>query len=109
MPRPGDVSVYGATVLSNNDDGDRNIFVSTGVPVNTVGQDGDIWLTYTSAQVSMSHGYVKTPGGWQVASAYYVKVAGVWRPVTNTYVRVNGIWKQSCPAAAPWPRPPTTA
>ena len=54
----------------------------------------------------MSHGYVKTPGGWQVASAYYVKVAGVWRPVTNTYVRANGIWKQSFPAAAPPPPPP---
>ena len=49
MPRPGDISVNGATVLSSNDDGDRNIFVSTGAPVNTVGQDGDIWLTYTSA------------------------------------------------------------
>ena len=49
----------------------------------------------------MSHGYVKTPGGWQVASAYYVKVAGVWRPVTNTFVRANGIWTQSFPAAAP--------
>ena len=54
----------------------------------------------------MPHGYVKTPGGWQVASAYYVKVAGVWRPVTNTYVRANGIWKQSFPAAAPPPPPP---
>jgi len=57
----------------------------------------------------MPHGYVKTPGGWQVASAYYVKVAGVWRPVTNTYVRANGIWKQSFPAAPPPPPPPPPA
>jgi hypothetical protein len=49
MARKGDVTVYGPTVLQTNDDGDRNIFVSTGAPVSTVGQDGDIWLTYTSA------------------------------------------------------------
>jgi len=37
----------------------------------------------------MSHGYVKTPSGWQTASAYYIKVGGVWKVVTNTYVKNN--------------------
>lgn len=49
MARKGDVTVYGPTVLTNNDDGDRNIFASTGAPSSQLGQDGDIWLTYTSA------------------------------------------------------------
>jgi hypothetical protein len=47
MPRPGDFTVYGPTVITNNDDGDRNIFVSTGDPVSSAGQNGDIWLKYT--------------------------------------------------------------
>ena len=54
----------------------------------------------------MSHGYVKTPSGWQAASAYYIKVDGVWKAVTNTYVKANGVWRQSFPAAPPPPPPP---
>ena len=54
----------------------------------------------------MSHGYVKTPSGWQAASAYYVKVDGVWKAVTNTYVKNNGVWRQSFPATPPPPPPP---
>lgn len=48
MPRPGDLTIYGATILTNNDDGDRNIFVSTGEPTAAIGQNGDIWLKYTA-------------------------------------------------------------
>ena len=46
MPRKGDITVHGPTVLTNNDDGDRNIFVSTSAPNNALGQDGDVWLQY---------------------------------------------------------------
>ena len=49
MPRKGDVQVYGPTVLTNNDDGDRNIFVGTTDPNATTGQDGDIWLKYSAS------------------------------------------------------------
>lgn len=48
MPRKSDITVYGPTVLPNNDDGDRNILTSTTDPVNTIGQEGDIWLKYTN-------------------------------------------------------------
>ena len=48
MPRPGDLTIYGPTVIANNDDGDRNIFVSTGEPIAAAGQNGDIWLKYTA-------------------------------------------------------------
>lgn len=46
MPRKGDVQVYGPTVLTNNDDGDRNIYASTADPTSAQGQDGDVWLKY---------------------------------------------------------------
>ena len=46
MPRKGDIQVYGPTVLPSNDDGDRNIFVSSSTPSSTDGQDGDIWIQY---------------------------------------------------------------
>ena len=46
MPRKGDVTVYGPTVFTTNDDGDRNIFVSTELPTTSQGQNGDIWLIY---------------------------------------------------------------
>lgn len=49
MARKGDILVYGPTILPSNDDGDRNIFVSTADPVATTGQDGDVWLKYTLA------------------------------------------------------------
>jgi hypothetical protein len=47
MPRKGDITVHGPTILTNNDDGDRNIFASTAVPNNAQGQNGDIWIRYT--------------------------------------------------------------
>lgn len=47
MPRRSDLTVYGPTVLTTNDDGDRNIFASTEVPDNALGQNGDIWIRYT--------------------------------------------------------------
>jgi hypothetical protein len=46
MPRKGDVQVYGPTILPNNDDGQRNIFVSVNAPTSTDGQEGDIWIQY---------------------------------------------------------------
>jgi len=47
MPRPGDIQVYGPTILTNNDDGLRNIYVSTVAPTSAVGQEGDIWIQYS--------------------------------------------------------------
>lgn len=46
MPRAGDIHVYGPTILTTNDDGDRNIFVSTVAPQSTDGQNGDVWIVY---------------------------------------------------------------
>lgn len=46
MPRPGDIQVYGPTILPNNDDGQRNIFVSASAPTSGDGQEGDIWIQY---------------------------------------------------------------
>ena len=47
MPRKGDITVHGPTILPNNDDGDRNIYVSTAAPSATDGQNGDIWIRYS--------------------------------------------------------------
>lgn len=47
MPRKGDVQVYGPTILTTNDDGDRNIFASTATPTSADGQNGDIWIRYS--------------------------------------------------------------
>lgn len=47
MPRKGDITVHGPTILPSNDDGDRNILVSVNAPTSTDGQDGDIWIRYT--------------------------------------------------------------
>lgn len=49
MPRKGDIQVYGPTILPSNDDGDRNILVSTSDPTSNLGQDGDVWLKYSIA------------------------------------------------------------
>ncbi len=46
MPRKGDVQVYGPTILTTNDDGDRNIYVSTAAPTSADGQNGDVWIVY---------------------------------------------------------------
>lgn len=46
MPRKGDIQVYGPTILTSNDDGDRNIYVSTSAPTSGQGQDGDVWIQY---------------------------------------------------------------
>lgn len=47
MSKKGDVKVYGPTVFTTNDDGDRNIFASPDAPTASQGQDGDIWIRYT--------------------------------------------------------------
>ena len=47
MPRKGDIQVYGPTILPSNDDGQRNILVSTLAPSASDGQDGDIWIQYS--------------------------------------------------------------
>lgn len=41
------IKVYGPTILVNNTSGQRNILVSTSLPLPTDGQDGDVWLKYT--------------------------------------------------------------
>ncbi|CAB4128632.1 hypothetical protein UFOVP225_49 [uncultured Caudovirales phage] len=46
MARPSDVTSYGTTILPSNDDGQRNIFVSTAAPTSTDGQNGDVWIVY---------------------------------------------------------------
>ena len=46
MARKGDIQVYGPTILPSNDDGQRNIFVSTSAPTSTDGQNGDVWIVY---------------------------------------------------------------
>jgi hypothetical protein len=46
MPRKGDIQVYGPTILVSNDNGARNIFVSSSAPTSAQGQDGDIWIQY---------------------------------------------------------------
>ena len=48
MPRSGDIQVYGPTILTSNDDGDRNIYVSVATPNTGDGQPGDIWIQYTA-------------------------------------------------------------
>ena len=48
MPRKSDITVHGPTILTSNDDGDRNIFASTSLPDNAIGQNGDIWIRYTA-------------------------------------------------------------
>jgi len=40
--------VYGATILSDNTLGQRNILISTSAPSSTDGRDGDVWLQYTA-------------------------------------------------------------
>jgi hypothetical protein len=46
MARPSDITAYGSTILTSNDDGQRNIFVSTSAPASTDGQNGDVWIVY---------------------------------------------------------------
>jgi len=47
MPRKSDITVYGPTILPNNDDGQRNILVGTSAPTSSQGQDGDIYIQYS--------------------------------------------------------------
>lgn len=49
MPRKSDITVHGPTILPSNDDGDRNILVSTGTPTAADGQNGDIWIRYSAS------------------------------------------------------------
>lgn len=40
--------VYGATILTENTYGQRNILISTSAPTISNGRDGDVWLQYTA-------------------------------------------------------------
>lgn len=42
------IKVYGPTILANNTSGQRNILISTSVPSNSDGRNGDVWLRYTA-------------------------------------------------------------